>query len=304
STSEKISTSLICTVIFFDKEILVVSACLIATLLAYREAVSRAWIINLSHKPTEFDKGAPWLIVLPALFWLSNSLFNSFMMKTFYVDVFLSLPFITWAGIMLHALKENNDFDVSKRHSTGVYVGKSVVEGKTYPKPLIIPMHVRRTHSIVFGTTGATKTMAVARPLIEHDLLNDDNFQVIIDFKADSNFRDLVFTRTQEAGKTFRFFDISNPDISDEWNPLAMGGVVAKRDKVMSFTKWSNEHYEKVVSLFVLKRAIEFGKDFNFGNLRDSIDPYDKNLSGIHADIETLMNMPFAEKLVNAKRSI
>lgn len=304
SLSEKLSLSIITSALFINSDIYIFLTCILTCFSSFTEAVNRAWIINLSHKPTDFDKLAPWVVLIPSLFWLLNSLVHSFLMGTFYFDMLLSMPLITWALIILHGLNENNNFNVSERHKDGVYVGKSIIDGKTYPKPLILPIEVRRTHSITFGTTGSTKTMAVARPMIERDLKEEESFQIIVDFKGDSNFRDLVFSRCQDEGKTFRYFDITEPNLSDDWNPLAMGDAASKRDKIMTFTKWSNEHYEKIVSLYVLKIATNAGDDFNLGLLGKSIDEFDKDLSGINADIQSILLTPLGRKISHAKTSL
>ena len=98
------------------------------------------------------------------------------------------------------------------------------------------------THTLVLGTPGSGKTVAVLN-LVE-SAIERRLPVVVVDGKGDHGLASKVVAHAQSHGRPAYLFSMTGN--SCRYNPLAAGGYSAKKDRIIELREWSEEHYRKL----------------------------------------------------------
>ena len=98
------------------------------------------------------------------------------------------------------------------------------------------------THSLVLGTPGSGKTVAIlnlVESAIQHQLP-----LIYVDGKGDYQLGKKVIAHARASGRPAYLFAMRGE--SCLYNPLAAGGFSAKKDRIIELRDWSEDHYRKL----------------------------------------------------------
>ena len=144
-----------------------------------------------------------------------------------------------------------------------------------------------KNHQIIFGTPGSGKTFGALYPQIKWDI-KKNKFLIIIDPKGDQSFRDAVYQFCVESDREddFTFISLTHAYASSLYNPLKLGSLTERRDKIISATDWAHPHFQKLAEAKLLKIL----KENDIGRFIDISRhiPKGENYSGLAADIENI----------------
>lgn len=150
----------------------------------------------------------------------------------------------------------------------------------------------KKGHQMVFGASGSGKTFSVLRPQIAY-AIKEGQCVFIIDPKGDVEFRDAVYSYCKFFGREddFCYFSLSNPEISDQFNPFKTKSTTEAKDLIISVTDWSEPHYKKMAEVHLL-RALMGMENPTLSKIINNL-PGKKELSGLLADLNIMQMSAF-----------
>lgn len=156
-------------------------------------------------------------------------------------------------------------------------------------------------HQLVLGASGSGKTFSVLEPQVERAIKRGETI-FIIDPKGDSSFRDSVWTYCKAYGRgdDFRYFSMSQPELSHQFNPFGDCSPNEIKDMIISATDWSEPHYKKIAELEIIKaiKRLEGNSKVTITNILTAL-PNKKELAGIRADLDLLLHSSFGSLINN-----
>ncbi len=220
-----------------------------------------------------------------------------------------------------------------KSKSSMVFLGKSMKRKKA----IYLSYEMRKMHTHIVGSTGSGKTDSVILPLLSQDI-EAGLGALVMDAKGDRETLNKIYWQVKRVGreKDFLFFSLAYPEKSNSYNPLLRGNPTELKDKIISANVWTEEFYKKKSeeTLLLLMKALKekneivtfhklyellssekklssFAKDLKTEHLREAmfsiLDNYrvfQKDLSGLTADIGMISESEFADILSTEKPEI
>ena len=121
------------------------------------------------------------------------------------------------------------------KDKSGTFIGLS------HKREVYIPDNCK--HCFVCGTTGSGKTVALSN-FIKHGI--EKNYPLlIVDGKGDiGNESILEITKKFCKNKKLYIVSLSNPLVSDKYNPFRNASPTMCKDMLINMTDWSEEHYK------------------------------------------------------------
>ncbi len=111
-------------------------------------------------------------------------------------------------------------------------------------------------HIFICGTTGSGKTVALSNYM--HNCMKKDFPMLIVDGKGDTgkgSILDILTQLNKQYHKKIYRIDLTNPALSDTYNPFCNTTPTIAKDMLINMTDWSEEHY-KVNAERYLQRLI------------------------------------------------
>ena len=130
----------------------------------------------------------------------------------------------------------------------------SALLGYNGRKPIYSPDNAK--HIFICGTTGSGKTVALSNYM--RNCMKKDFPMLIIDGKGDTGKGSILDVLTQlnkHYHKKIYCINLTNPSLSDTYNPFYNTSPTVAKDMLVNMTDWSEEHY-KVNAERYLQRLI------------------------------------------------
>lgn len=130
----------------------------------------------------------------------------------------------------------------------------SALLGYNGRKPIFSPDNAK--HIFICGTTGSGKTVALSNYM--QNCMKKDFPMLIVDGKGDTGKDSILDVLTQlnkYYHKKIYCINLTNPCISDTYNPFCNTSPTVVKDMLINMTNWSEEHY-KVNAERYLQRLI------------------------------------------------
>lgn len=121
-------------------------------------------------------------------------------------------------------------------------------------KPIFSPDNAK--HIFVCGTTGSGKTVALSNYI--QNCMTKDFPMLIVDGKGDTgkgSILDVLSQLNKKYRKKIYCINLTNPSLSDTYNPFYNTSPTVAKDMLINMTDWSEEHY-KVNAERYLQRLI------------------------------------------------
>lgn len=131
----------------------------------------------------------------------------------------------------------------SKHPETGVLLGVSKETGR----PVLLTDRELNQHTLLVGTTGSGKTTTMMN-FVESALCRGIPL-VLVDGKGARDLAERVKFLADQYDRSFYLFSMHGE--SWHYNPLARGGTTELKDKLISLTEWSEEHYKKIAERYL-----------------------------------------------------
>lgn len=99
-------------------------------------------------------------------------------------------------------------------------------------------------HVFVCGTTGSGKTVALSNFI--KNSIDKDYPILIVDGKGDTGNNSILdmVDKLNYKGKKIYTINLSNPELSDKYNPFQNATPTIAKDMLINMTDWSEEHYK------------------------------------------------------------
>lgn len=130
----------------------------------------------------------------------------------------------------------------------------SALLGYNGRKPIYSPDNAK--HIFICGTTGSGKTVALSNYML--NCMKKDFPTLIIDGKGDTgkgSILDILTQLNKHYRKKIYCINLTNPSLSDTYNPFYNTSPTIAKDMLVNMTDWSEEHY-KVNAERYLQRLI------------------------------------------------
>ena len=130
----------------------------------------------------------------------------------------------------------------------------SALLGYNGRKPIYSPDNAK--HIFICGTTGSGKTVALSNYM--RNCMKKDFPMLIIDGKGDTgkgSILDILTQLNKHYHKKIYCINLTNPSLSDTYNPFYNTSPTVAKDMLVNMTDWSEEHY-KVNAERYLQRLI------------------------------------------------
>ena len=130
----------------------------------------------------------------------------------------------------------------------------SALLGYNGRKPIYSPDNAK--HIFICGTTGSGKTVALSNYM--RNCMKKDFPMLIIDGKGDTgkgSILDILTQLNKHYRKKIYCINLTNPSLSDTYNPFYNTSPTVAKDMLINMTDWSEEHY-KVNAERYLQRLI------------------------------------------------
>lgn len=177
----------------------------------------------------------------------------------FYALFVISVVFFASSLFLSRYLKKRKEKNYAKTHRTKsnkpkkhkklldkcekkgyIYLGCFIISGK--PCYLILDELFR--HIQVIGGTGAGKTTSVIYTILLQYIKLGYGV-IFIDAKADYRTAQTVYWFCKQAGREddFMMFSLTDPELSNTYNPLCLGNATQKKDKIISSIDFTEPFY-------------------------------------------------------------
>lgn len=208
------------------------------------------------------------------------------------------LGFCSLVGLLWEAVAGTQAFK-GKEVAPFLGHGKNLTKGPRFGSEAVMSAFAHQ-HQVVFGTPGSGKTFSTLEPQALEAIQRGERV-FIIDPKGDSSFRDAVYTfcKSVERENDFFYLSMSNPEISDCFNPFGDCNPNEIKDMIISATDWSEPHYRKMAELHVLKAVQKLKSSPSLEDIL-RILPNMKELTGISADLELMVRSEYGRLVNNA----
>lgn len=120
----------------------------------------------------------------------------------------------------------------------GVLLGINKETGR----PVVLSDAELNQHCFLVGTTGSGKTTTIMN--VVESALGRSIPLVLVDGKGASDLAERVKFLADRCGRKFYLFTMRGQ--SRHYNPLARGGITERKDKLISLTEWTEEHFKKM----------------------------------------------------------
>lgn len=130
----------------------------------------------------------------------------------------------------------------------------SALLGHNGRKPIFSPDNAK--HIFICGTTGSGKTVALSNYM--ENCMKKDFPMLIVDGKGDTgkgSILDVLEQLNKRYHKKIYCVNLTNPSLSDTYNPFCNTSPTIAKDMLINMTDWSEEHY-KVNAERYLQRLI------------------------------------------------
>lgn len=130
----------------------------------------------------------------------------------------------------------------------------SALLGYNGRNPIFSPDNAK--HIFICGTTGSGKTVALSNYM--QNCMKKDFPMLIVDGKGDTGKGSILDVLTQlnkQYHKKIYCINLTNPSLSDTYNPFCNTSPTVAKDMLINMTDWSEEHY-KVNAERYLQRLI------------------------------------------------
>lgn len=130
----------------------------------------------------------------------------------------------------------------------------SALLGYNSRKPIFSPDNAK--HIFICGTTGSGKTVALSNYI--KNCMEKDFPMLIVDGKGDTgkgSILDVLMQLNKRYHKKIYCINLTNPSLSDTYNPFYNTSPTVAKDMLINMTDWSEEHY-KVNAERYLQRLI------------------------------------------------
>jgi conjugal transfer pilus assembly protein TraD len=135
-----------------------------------------------------------------------------------------------------------------KQLEGGLILGQDAANGK----PVIISDQQLAAHGVILGAAGSGKTTTLLAIIC--DAISRGLPVVAIDLKGSHSFGQQLDAATHGAGRPFQFFRLDGSGM--HWNPLQYGDATELKDKLISFERFSEPHYQRAAERY-LQTAIQ-----------------------------------------------
>ncbi len=152
----------------------------------------------------------------------------------------------------------------------GILLGINKMTGR----PVVLTDDELNQHCLIFGTTGSGKTITIMN--VVESALSRSIPLVLVDGKGASDLGERVKFFADRYGRKFYLFSMRG----DSWhyNPLARGGFTELKDKLISLTEWTEEHFKKMAERYlqlVFRCFAATGMKVDLVNVAKHLDPDD-----------------------------
>lgn len=168
-----------------------------------------------------------------------NSILHYFRLVQKKLDIAKAIQFSQW----FNKMKQKN---LNESNST--------LLGYNGRKPVYCSDNAK--HIFICGTTGSGKTVALSNYI--ENCMKKDFPMLIVDGKGDTGKGSILDVLTQlnkQYNKKIYRIDLTNPFLSDTYNPFFNTSPTIAKDMMINMTDWSEEHY-KVNAERYLQRLI------------------------------------------------
>ena len=168
------------------------------------------------------------------------------------VPVVVVVPFaVAWLGIQYLpsatlGRPKRKKFELTALDD-GLILGRDLGDGG----PVVLTDQQLGLHSVLLGATGAGKTTTLLTVL--GDAIRRGFPVVAIDLKGSDSFAAQLQSAAQAAGRPFDYWRMEGPG---HWNPLAYGDPTELKDKLISFERFTEPHYQRAAERY-LQTAIQ-----------------------------------------------
>lgn len=114
-------------------------------------------------------------------------------------------------------------------------------------KPVYISDEDANLHTLVIGTTGSGKTVAIAN--IVESVIDRGKSLFYVDGKGDMNLAEHIQAYAYKKQRPFYLFSMVKGQL--KYNPIASGGYTSKKDRIIELRTWSEDHYRKIAESYL-----------------------------------------------------
>ncbi|MCL6477695.1 MAG: DUF853 family protein [Peptococcaceae bacterium] len=139
-------------------------------------------------------------------------------------------------------------------------------------RPVVLTDTELNQHCLIFGTTGSGKTTTIMN-MVESAISRRIPL-VLVDGKGASDLGEKAKFLADRYGQPFYLFTMRGE--SWHYNPLTRGGITGLKDKLISLTEWTEEHYKKMAERYlqlVFRCFAAAGEKVDLINVARYLDP-------------------------------
>ncbi len=97
-------------------------------------------------------------------------------------------------------------------------------------------------HTLAIGTTGSGKTTSICN-IVESAIVRGLPL-FYVDGKGDNQLAHSIGNFAKQQGRPFYLFSMVGESV--KYNPIALGGITSKKDRIIELRIWSEDHYRKI----------------------------------------------------------
>jgi len=114
-------------------------------------------------------------------------------------------------------------------------------------KPIMISDYEFNQHGLLVGTTGSGKTVTIMN--IAESVISRQLPLIYVDGKGDLELARKIEHLANSHHRPFYLFSMIGTSM--KYNPLSTGGYTALKDKLISLSDWTEEHYKKMAERYL-----------------------------------------------------
>ncbi len=109
-------------------------------------------------------------------------------------------------------------------------------------EPVTLMDKAANMHTLAIGTTGSGKTTSICN-IVESAIVR--NLPLIyVDGKGDTKLAKSIGDFAKQQDRPFYLFSMVGESV--KYNPIALGGITSKKDRIIELRIWSEDHYRKI----------------------------------------------------------